>query len=81
MSAAADPKQGCSDLTTFPGFGVGGAPCSLFDHASGTNHNNEWLLAARIDQNIGTRDKLFGRVHFDRGSQPTGTDLINPTAV
>jgi hypothetical protein len=78
VSAAADPKQGCSDLTSFPGFGVGGAPCSLFDHASGTNHNNEWLLAARIDQNIGTRDKLFGRVHFDRGSQPTGTDLINP---
>ena len=78
VSAAADPKQGCSDLTTLPGFGVGGAPCSLFDHASGTNHNNEWLLAVRVDQNIGNNDKLFGRVHVDRGSQPTGTDLINP---
>jgi Carboxypeptidase regulatory-like domain/TonB-dependent Receptor Plug Domain/TonB dependent receptor len=78
VSAAADPKQGCSDLTTLPGFGVGGAPCSLFDHASGTNHNNEWLLAVRVDQNIGNKDKLFGRVHIDRGSQPTGTDLINP---
>jgi hypothetical protein len=78
VSAAADPKQGCSDLTTLPGFGVGGAPCSLFDHASGTNHNNEWLLAVRVDQNIGNNDKLFGRVHIDRGSQPTGTDLINP---
>ena len=32
----------------------------------------------RVDQNIGNNDKLFGRVHIDRGSQPTGTDLINP---
>jgi len=78
VSASTDPKLGCADLTTLPGFGAGGAPCSLFDHASGTNHNNEWLLAARIDQNIGNSDKLFGRIHVDRGSQPTGTDLINP---
>ena len=78
VSAAADPTQGCADLTSFSGFGAGGAPCALFNHASGTNHNKEWLLAVRVDQNIGTKDKLFGRVHIDRGSQPTGTDLIDP---
>jgi Carboxypeptidase regulatory-like domain/TonB-dependent Receptor Plug Domain/TonB dependent receptor len=78
VTTATDPLQGCADLTTLPGFGAGGQPCALVDHASGTNHNKEWLLAARVDQNIGTRDKLFGRVHIDRGSQPTGTDLINP---
>ena len=79
VSPAADPTQGCADLTTFAGFGVGGAPCALVDHASGTNLNKEWLLAARIDQNISNNDKLFGRIHIDRGSQPTGTDLIDPT--
>jgi Carboxypeptidase regulatory-like domain/TonB-dependent Receptor Plug Domain/TonB dependent receptor len=78
VSAAVDPTQGCHDLTTLPGFGAGGAPCALFDHASGTNLNKEWLLAGRIDENISNNDKLFGRVHFDRGSQPTGTDLIDP---
>ena len=79
VSAAADPTQGCHDLTTFAGFGAGGAPCALFDHASGTNLNKEWLIAGRVDENISNNDKLFGRVHFDRGQQPTGTDLIDPT--
>jgi hypothetical protein len=79
----ADPSgaQGCGDLNgkTLNGtlFGQGAAPCALFYHASGTNLNKEWLLAARIDHSISNSDKIFGRIHIDRGEQPTTTDIVN----
>ena len=41
--------------------------------------NKEWLLSARIDYSLGDNDKIFGRMKFDRGVQPTYTDVINPT--
>ena len=31
-----------------------------------------------MDYNLGENDKIFGRVRFDRGVQPTYTDPINP---
>ena len=40
--------------------------------------NKEWLLSGRVDYNLGDNDKIFGRVRFDRGTQPTYTDSINP---
>ncbi len=39
--------------------------------------NKEWLLSGRVDYNLGDNDKIFGRVRFDRGTQPTYTDSIN----
>lgn len=39
---------------------------------------NEWILAGRIDYNIGQNDKIFGRFKMDRGFQPTYTDPLNP---
>ena len=39
--------------------------------------NKEWLLSGRVDYNLGQNDKIFGRVRFDRGVQPTYTDPIN----
>jgi len=41
--------------------------------------NKEWLLSARIDYSFSDKDKVFGRMKFDRGLQPTYTDTINPT--
>jgi hypothetical protein len=39
--------------------------------------NKEWLLSGRVDYSFSDNDKLFGRVKFDRGVQPTYTDFIN----
>ena len=40
--------------------------------------NKEWLLSARIDYSFNDNNKVFGRMKFDRGTQPTYTDVINP---
>jgi len=42
------------------------------------NGNREWLISGRVDYAFSDRDKIFGRVKFDRGNQPTYTDPINP---
>jgi len=59
-------------------YGSAGLPCSNFGSVSGVNHNKEWLLTTRIDYNISSQDKLFGRFKVDHGQQPTSTDLILP---
>lgn len=45
---------------------------------SSASGNKEWLLSARIDYKISDNDQIFGRMKFDRGVQPTYTDVINP---
>src|SRR5262249_29098591 len=39
--------------------------------------NQEWMVIGRVDVNLSANDKLFGRVKFDRGTQPTYADPIN----
>jgi hypothetical protein len=39
---------------------------------------NEHLFTARIDQSFSDNDKIFGHYKYDKGTQPTATDLINP---
>lgn len=39
--------------------------------------STEWILAGRVDQNIGSNDRVFFRYHMDRGNQATETDPIN----
>jgi len=75
-AAASDTTGGCGDISASTGFG-GGNPCVGYFLASGKNLNKEWLLTARVDQNIGSKDVLFGRFKMDRGTQPTSTDIIN----
>lgn len=43
-----------------------------------SNGNREWLISGRVDYSFSDTDKIFGRVRFDRGVQPTYTDSINP---
>lgn len=43
-----------------------------------SNGNKEWLVSGRVDYSFSDTDKIFGRVRFDRGVQPTYTDSINP---
>lgn len=38
---------------------------------------NEWILATRMDWNIGSNDKMFIRYKQDKGFQPSYTDPIN----
>jgi hypothetical protein len=71
----AQPVAGdsCGSLdTAFPG------PCLASYRVSVPNGNREWLISGRVDYNFSDKDKIFGRVKFDRGNQPTYTDPINP---
>ena len=43
----------------------------------GVERQQEWLVSGRVDYNLGDNNKIFGRVKFDRGTQPTYTDSIN----
>jgi hypothetical protein len=65
----------CPGFVTAPG-ATGGACTESFTE-SVSSGNKEWLLSGRVDYNLGQNDKIFGRVRFDRGVQPTYTDPIN----
>jgi len=58
--------------------GGGGVPCANFFRSTVGQQSHEWILAGRVDYNLSNNDKLFGRVRFDRGLQPTYTDIVNP---
>jgi Carboxypeptidase regulatory-like domain len=66
----------CPGFATAPGT-TGGA-CTEGFSQSVSSGNKEWLLSGRVDYNLGENDKIFGRARFDRGTQPTYTDPINP---
>jgi hypothetical protein len=56
---------------------IGGAPCALTYFRSISNLTTEWLLTARVDQNIGANDRAFVHFRVDQGQQATYTDPIN----
>jgi len=58
--------------------GSGGGGCTESYTQSVSNGNKEWLLSGRVDYSFSDNDKIFGRVKFDRGLQPTYTDSVNP---
>jgi len=68
---------GCGTVSaaTLPGFA--GGPCVQTFTATPTALSDEWILAGRVDQNIGNNDKAFVRYRMDRGLQATFTDPIN----
>lgn len=45
---------------------------------SSPSGNHEYLISARFDLDLNDNNKIFGRMKFDRGVQPTYTDPINP---
>jgi hypothetical protein len=73
---------GCGSLmgTPAPGGGTFGTNVSCADAygVNASNHNNEWLMVARVDQQINSKQNIFFRFRTDHGQQPTGTSLINP---
>ena len=66
----------CPGFATPPG--STGNACTESFSQSVSSGNKEWLLSGRVDYSFGDNDKIFGRVRFDRGVQPTYTDPINP---
>ena len=42
------------------------------------NFTHEYLVSGRIDQNLWSKDHLFGHFKVDKGLQATYTDLLNP---
>jgi hypothetical protein len=66
----------CVGFVTAPA-GTGG-DCTETWTQSVSSGNKEWLVSGRVDYNFDDNNKIFGRVKFDRGTQPTYTDSINP---
>src|SRR5215472_6526263 len=65
----------CAGVGTLPG---GSTSCLGAVTLSGSSGNQEWLLIGRVDYSFNDNNKIFGRVKFDRGTQPTYADPINP---
>lgn len=75
---SSDAVGSCGGTFTGPG-GLGTTvPCAQTFRSTASNQTNEWLLTGRIDQNIGTNDRLFAHFRTDHGLQATFTDPINP---
>jgi len=65
----------CGSLGALPS---GSTDCLSAVTLAGSSGNKEWLLIGRVDYSFSDNDKIFGRVKFDRGTQPTYADPINP---
>ncbi len=55
---------------------LGGAPCALQFRSTAGNFTHEWLLSARVDQNIGSNDRAYIHFRTDHGVA-TYTDPLN----
>jgi len=54
-----------------------GDVCTQTWRGAGSSGNHEYLFSTKIDYNATENDHFAGRMKFDRGVQPTYTDLIN----
>jgi hypothetical protein len=62
--------------TVFNGFGVAN-PCTLSLRVSPVSFAPEKQIAGRTDYNIGPNDRLYVRMQYDQGVQPTTNDAVN----
>ena len=81
-SAAANATPASNSCGSLNGFGItqGGVAnaCEGTVFQTSPNGNKEWLISGRVDWDINENNKVFGRLKFDRGTQPTFTDPVNP---
>jgi hypothetical protein len=73
-----DPVSGAILPAALQATGATPGGCTESYTQSVSNGNREWILSGRVDYNLSDSDKIFGRVKFDRGVQPTYTDSVNP---
>jgi Carboxypeptidase regulatory-like domain len=60
--------------TTF----ASGTPCANNVTAVASNKTHDWLVAGRMDWNIGNNDRMFTRIQKEHGLQASITDPISP---
>jgi hypothetical protein len=72
------PNNAACSALTLPGFNGATQNCFATFNATPSALAKEWIIAAKVDQNIGQNDKLFGRYKVDHGVQPTYLDPISP---
>jgi hypothetical protein len=78
-AAGAQPipnNAACTGLT-LTGFNGATQNCFATYNATPSSLAKEWIIAFKIDQNIGQNDKLFFRYKVDHGVQPTYLDPIS----
>ena len=63
-------------LVTLPGWSTGSS-CGQTIVTTPTSFAQEWILAARIDQKLTSKDDIFYRFKIDHGTQPTFVDPLN----
>jgi hypothetical protein len=68
----------CGSLNGQNGGTIPNNACEGTVFQSSPNGNQEWLVSGRVDFDIDENNKVFGRTKFDRGTQPTYTDPIDP---
>jgi hypothetical protein len=74
-TAGTCPGIGGTTVNALPG---GSTDCLGAVTLAGSSGNQEMLLIGRVDYSFSDNDKIFGRVKFDRGTQPTYADPIDP---
>ncbi len=75
--ATALPNSSYCNSINLVGFNPATQACAQRFQSTPSALGTEWILAFRIDQNIGQNDKLFGRYKMDHGTQPTYLDPID----
>jgi hypothetical protein len=55
-----------------------GTPCANQLTSVASNMTHDWLVAGRVDWNIGNSDRMFTRIQKEHGLQASVTDPINP---
>ena len=76
-SAQAIPNSTACSGVKLTGFNPATQNCFATFNSTPSSLGKEWIIAAKVDQNIGQNDKLFGRYKVDHGLQPTYLDPIN----
>lgn len=71
------PITGPGCPSSFSPFGDTTTPCAVSFRSTAGNFTHEWLLTARVDQNIGDHDRAYLHFRDDHGLQATYTDPIN----
>lgn len=70
-------SPGCTGGPT-GSFSIPGVPDCVENFRSNiNNHTGEAIYAGRLDYNVGTNDRLWGRIQTDHGHQASFTDPIN----
>ena len=71
------PGTGAGAGTIFNSFSATN-PCTLSMRTTPVTFAPEWQIAGRLDWNAGNNDRVYMRMQYDHGVQPTYTDPLNP---